>query len=212
MRIQRDFLTAYELPRPARLAANLYAACFPLMKLLPARYILERARADGKLLPCGKVAETTSGTLGLALAMLSATEGFKLTLISATSLIDQSLTDRLRNLGAHLEIIEDPEGSGAQRERLTRLQAILEEQPGTFWPRQYDNPDNRLYVTMPPGIIAMILASHVAANPRLPSPGATFGRNLWKTPRSKSWKRHMSLVFCKASACLSTRHSLHPPS
>ncbi|RJE87222.1 PLP-dependent cysteine synthase family protein [Paracoccus onubensis] len=144
MKIQRDFLTAYELPRPARLASNLYAACFPLMKLLPARYILERAKADGKLLRCGKVAETTSGTLGLALAMLSATEGFKLTLISATSLMDEPLMSRLRNLGTHIEIIEDPVGSGAQRERLTRLQAILEEQPDTFWPRQYDNPDNRL--------------------------------------------------------------------
>ena len=84
MTIQRNFLTAYERPHLARLASNLYAARFPLMKLLPARYILERAKADGKLLPGGKVAETTSGTFGLALAMISATEGFKLTLISAT--------------------------------------------------------------------------------------------------------------------------------
>lgn len=144
MTIQRDFLTAYELPRPARLTSNLYAACFPLMKLLAARYILERARADGKLLPGGKVVETTSGTLGLALAMLSATEGFKLKLISATSLMDELLVDRLRSLGADLEIIEDSVGSGAQPERLARLQAILEEEPETFWPRQYDNPDNRL--------------------------------------------------------------------
>lgn len=139
-----DFLTAYERPRLARLAPNLFAACFPLMKLLPARFMLERAQAAGRLQPGGAVAETTSGTFGLALAMLSAVRGFELTLVSAASLIDETLRRRLELLGATLHVIDDREGSGVQRERLERLNAILKNRPETFWPRQYDNPDNRL--------------------------------------------------------------------
>ncbi|MCT9000166.1 PLP-dependent cysteine synthase family protein [Chelativorans intermedius] len=139
-----DFLAAYETPRLARLAPNLFAACFPLMKLLPARFMLERAEATGHLQHGGPVAETTSGTFGLALALLAAVRGFDLTLVSAASLIDDRLRRRLEFLGAIVHIIDDPEGSGAQRERLAQLHTILEDRPETFWPRQYDNPDNRM--------------------------------------------------------------------
>ena len=139
-----DFLAAYEKPRFARLAPNLFAACFSLMKLLPARFMLERAEATGQLRRGGPVAETTSGTFGLALSLLSAVRGFDLTLISASSLINDALRRRLEFLGATVHVIEDPEGSGAQRERLDRLNAILKDHPETFWPRQYDNLDNRM--------------------------------------------------------------------
>lgn len=139
-----EFLAAYETPRLARLAPNLFAACFPLMKLLPARFMLERAQAAGRLRSGGPVAETTSGTFGLALAMLSAVRGFDLILVSAASLIDERLRRRLELLGATLHVIDDRKGSGVQRERLERLNAILKDRPETFWPRQYNNPDNRL--------------------------------------------------------------------
>jgi cysteine synthase A len=139
-----DFLVAYEKPRLARLAPNLFAACFSLMKLLPARFMLERAQATGRLQPGGPIAETTSGTFGMALAMLAAVRGFELILVSAASLIDETLRRRLEYLGATVHVIDDPEGSGAQRERLARLNGILQDRPEIFWPRQYDNPDNRL--------------------------------------------------------------------
>lgn len=139
-----DFLAAYAMPRIARLAPNLFAACFSLMKLLPARYMLERAQAIGRLQPGGIVAETTSGTFGLALAMVAAVRGFELILVSATSLLDEKLRRRLELLGAIVHVIDDLEGSGAQRERLAHLDAILHDRPETFWPRQYDNPDSRL--------------------------------------------------------------------
>jgi cysteine synthase A len=92
----------------------------------------------------GPVAETTSGTFGLALAMLAAARGLGLTLVSATSLIDEALRHRLELLGATVHVIDDLDGSGAQRERLARLDKILQDRPETFWPRQYDNPDNGL--------------------------------------------------------------------
>ncbi|UGY16853.1 pyridoxal-phosphate dependent enzyme [Bradyrhizobium septentrionale] len=138
------FLAAYETPRPARLAPNLFAACFPLMKLIPARFMIARARASGRLAPGGHIVETTSGTFGLALAMVAAAHDYRLTIISAKTLVDRTLRCRLKLLGARLDIVDDPEGSGAQSRRLERLQAIRTEHAGTFWPGQYDNPESCL--------------------------------------------------------------------
>lgn len=138
-----DYLRAFETPRFAALSANLNAACFPLMKLLPARFMVDRAEASGRLRRGGSIVETTSGTFGLAIAMLAAARGYDLTLITASSLIDLKLTQRLERLGARVLAIDDPKGDGNQPGRLNRLQTILEEKPETYWPRQYDSPENR---------------------------------------------------------------------
>jgi cysteine synthase A len=137
-------LAAYETPRTVRLAPNLHAACFSLMKLLPARFMLDRAAADGRLPRGGHIAETTSGTFGLALAMLAAVRGYQLTLVSASSLLDDRFRRRIEQLGAEVVVTQDPDRSGNQLGRLHQLETILAERPGTFWPRQYDNPDNPL--------------------------------------------------------------------
>ena len=60
------------------------------MKLLPARYMLDRAQANGKLRPNGPVAEIISGTFGLAPAMLAA--GF----CPFLGLSEHNLFDRFR--------------------------------------------------------------------------------------------------------------------
>ena len=60
---------AYQIPRVVRLTPNLYAVCFTLMKMIPARYILRRAVREGRLEPGTVIVESTSGTFGLALAM-----------------------------------------------------------------------------------------------------------------------------------------------
>lgn len=139
-----DYLRAYETPRFARLAHNLNAACFSLMKMLPARFMADRAEASGQLARGGRIIETTSGTFGLAIAMLAAVRRYELTLVTASSLIDLKLTRRLEQLGARVIAIDDPRGDGNQGGRLAYLQQSLKAHPATFWPRQYDSPDNRL--------------------------------------------------------------------
>lgn len=114
MKHATSFLSAYEMPRPVQLRRNLFAAFFPLMKLLPARFMLDRAVDGGLLKQGGHIVETTSGTFGLALAMLSAIGGYKLGLVSADSLIDDVMLRRLTSLGAEVHIVGDPEKSGAQ--------------------------------------------------------------------------------------------------
>ncbi|WP_245453599.1 PLP-dependent cysteine synthase family protein [Aminobacter sp. MSH1] len=128
----------------AALSPNLVAAAFPLMKLMPARYILDRAAADSALHTGTRIVETTSGTFGMALALLAASRGYRLTLVTAASLIDAKYRSRLEGLGATMIITADPDGNGDQLRRLQRLDDIRREEPDCFWPRQYDNPGNAL--------------------------------------------------------------------
>jgi cysteine synthase len=135
-----DATEAYQLPRLIRLAPNLYAASFTLMKLIPARYILRKAAADGKLEPGTVIVETTSGTFGLALAMQAVQMSRQLMLVS-DPVIDDRLYRRLADLGA---VVERVPAAGLQR--LAQIQAELN---ATFCPEQYTNPDNpRSYATV----------------------------------------------------------------
>jgi S-sulfo-L-cysteine synthase (3-phospho-L-serine-dependent) len=132
---------ALELPSLIRLDRNLYGARFTLMKLLPARFILDQARKEHRIWPGATIAETTSGTFGLALAILCATRGYKLILVSDPA-IDLPMRRRLEDLGATVEICVTPAPEGGfQRARLDLLNEILA-RSGAFCPSQYHNPHN----------------------------------------------------------------------
>ncbi|MCF1596028.1 cysteine synthase family protein [Streptomyces muensis] len=133
---------AQMMPRLIRLGPNLYGAVFSLMKLLPARYILQRAQERGELDVDTVIVETTSGTFGLALAMQSALMRRELILVSDPA-IDGNLYRRLTDLGAGVEICQEPSPVGGfQEARLRRLAEIRAGLPSSFCPEQYSNPDN----------------------------------------------------------------------
>jgi cysteine synthase len=139
-----DAVDAYRLPRLVRLAPNLFGACFTLMKMVPARYILRRAAAQGLLGPGTTIVETTSGTFGLALAMQAARMGRRLILVS-DPVIDERLYRRLADLGAQVNRVPagaDQQPGGYQGARLRRLREIMDTHPDAFCPEQYSNPDN----------------------------------------------------------------------
>ncbi|MDH6234881.1 cysteine synthase [Mesorhizobium soli] len=144
MNFEIDYFRALETPRLARLGPNIVAAAFPLMKLMPARFILDRAEKSGELKAGVHIVETTSGTFGMAVALLAAARGYRLTLVTAATLIDQAYQHRLERLGANVVPIEDERGDGNQSGRLAHLQAIMESEADTFWTRQYDSAGNWL--------------------------------------------------------------------
>lgn len=112
------------------------------MKLMPARFILENARAQGLLKPGTLVVETTSGTFGLALAMLCRLHGDHLHLVSDPA-VDRPLHRRLTDLGAVVDIVSEPAAvGGLQQARLDRLAAVRAAYPDHFWPAQYSNSGN----------------------------------------------------------------------
>jgi cysteine synthase A len=139
-----DATDAYQMPRLIRLGPNLYGAAFTLMKMVPARYILNKAQDSGQLEPGTVIVETTSGTFGLALAMHAIRLDRQLILVS-DPVIDDRLYRRLLDLGTTVERVPASAGTGPggfQAARLTRLRQIQAGHARTFCPEQYTNPDN----------------------------------------------------------------------
>ena len=140
--INRTIVDALVLPRIVQIEDRLYAACFQLMKLLPARQILEQAHQEGLIRPGSVIIETTSGTFGIALAMICALKDYRLILVSDPA-IDPSLKRRLEDLGTRVEIVKEPAAVGGyQRSRLDRMAEVQREFPDHFCPSQYANPLN----------------------------------------------------------------------
>lgn len=115
-------------PRYLWLRPNLVAVQFPLMKLLPARALVAAAPGASALI------ESSSGTMGLALATVAAPLGIPLTLV--TPRLSHALRTHLGAIGSTRLIEVD----GDQNERLERLAAELARTPSLHWTRQYSNP------------------------------------------------------------------------
>ena len=133
---------AFMLPKIVRIKSNLYLACFDLIKLIPAQYILNKAAKENKIGKGSVIIESSSGTFGLALAMYCRLHGYKLILVS-DPIIDESFRHRLEDLGAQVEIVNGTAYNGnIQKARLERMALIKEQYPEHFHPGQYIKPEN----------------------------------------------------------------------
>lgn len=142
-RIYDSVSSALDHPDLIRLRPGLVAAAFRLMKLVPAKYIIEKALAEGQLDPEMPVLETSSGTFAMGLGIVCAEKRIPFHIVSDAA-IDERLQARLHQLGGRVQIVgSDAAGSSVQVRRLEALQEQLRNNPGGFWPRQYDNLDNQ---------------------------------------------------------------------
>lgn len=131
------------LPQLIELEEGLIAAVFRLMKLLPAKFVVERALADGRLNHRDGLVETSSGTYALGLGIACAENGVPFTIVSDAA-IDDSLRRRLQDLGGDVHIVtKSHSGANVQVLRLEAVKRHLAERPETFWPSQYNNAENR---------------------------------------------------------------------
>ncbi|PKV77463.1 PLP-dependent cysteine synthase family protein [Nocardia fluminea] len=122
--------------------AKLEAASIAGMKARAAVSMLRAASARGELAPGATIIESTSGTLGLGLALACKALGHPVLLV-----VDDELEPDLRALFSAfqipLDVVTTPHPTGGwQQARLDRLAALLAATPGAYWPDQYDNPDN----------------------------------------------------------------------
>ncbi|WP_406320100.1 pyridoxal-phosphate dependent enzyme [Streptomyces sp. NBC_01637] len=137
-----SIVEASVLPRLIRLGPNLCGAAFTLMKLLPARFMIDRAEQRGDLRPGTTVLETSSGTFALGLAMVCRLRGYPLVIVGDPA-IDPVLRRRLLELNTRVEICHEPSPEGGfQRARLDRLEELRAEYPNHYVPGQYHNRDN----------------------------------------------------------------------
>ena len=112
------------------------------MKDRAALHMIGRALDRGDLLPGGHIVESTSGTLGLGLALAGVVHGIPVTLVTDPGL-EPIIRRMLRAYGATVDLVESPHPTGGWQEaRRSRVAALLSSVPGAYCPDQYHNPDN----------------------------------------------------------------------
>ncbi|MFI7129227.1 PLP-dependent cysteine synthase family protein [Nonomuraea sp. NPDC050153] len=108
----------------------------------PALHMVRQARARGELLPGATVVESTSGTLGLGLALAGIVYGHPVVLVGDPGM-EPLMCRLLSSYGVRLEIVTEPHPVGGwQQARRERVQRLLADLPGSYCPDQYNNPDN----------------------------------------------------------------------
>ncbi|MDH6522283.1 PLP-dependent cysteine synthase family protein [Streptomyces sp. SAI-090] len=107
-----------------------------------ALYMVRAARERGQLLPGARIVESTSGTLGLGLALAGAAYGHPVTVVTDPGM-EPLMTGLLTAYGADVDLVTTPHPEGgwqsARRERVAELLAV---HPDAWCPDQYNNPDN----------------------------------------------------------------------
>ncbi|MFE2425923.1 PLP-dependent cysteine synthase family protein [Streptomyces sp. NPDC059373] len=108
----------------------------------PGLHMVAAARSRGELAPGAPIVESTSGTLGLGLALAGITYGHPVTLVADPGL-EPLMVHQLQAYGARVEVVAEPHPAGGwQQARRDRVRALLDRQPGAWCPDQYHNPDN----------------------------------------------------------------------
>ncbi|MEU2715529.1 PLP-dependent cysteine synthase family protein [Streptomyces sp. NPDC007205] len=107
-----------------------------------ALHMVDAARKRGALPPGAPIIESTSGTLGLGLALAGITYGHPVTVVSDPGM-EPLMVHQLRALGAHVDVVTEPAPRGGWQEaRRRRVSELLARTPAAWCPDQYNNPDN----------------------------------------------------------------------
>jgi 2,3-diaminopropionate biosynthesis protein SbnA len=114
------------------------------MKDRPARYIIEGGIADGSIPPGAHLIESSSGNFGIAVAIAARLYGLRFTCVVDPKTTRANLA-LLRQLGAHVEMVSEPdEAGGYLHSRIRRVQELVREIPDGVWINQYANERNWL--------------------------------------------------------------------
>ncbi|MFI5756715.1 PLP-dependent cysteine synthase family protein [Streptomyces sp. NPDC051569] len=107
-----------------------------------ALFMVARARERGELAPGARIVESTSGTLGLGLALAGVTFGHPVTVVTDPGM-EPLMTGLLTAYGADIERVGAPDPVGGwQQARRRRVAELLAAHPDAWCPDQYHNPDN----------------------------------------------------------------------
>jgi 2,3-diaminopropionate biosynthesis protein SbnA len=108
----------------------------------PAKFIIEQGLRDGSIPKGAHLIESTSGNLGVALAMMSRVHHLQLTCVVDPNISKTNL--EIMNLyGAHIEMVTERDACGGYLEtRIARVKSLLQEKQNGVWINQYANVRN----------------------------------------------------------------------
>ncbi|WP_427919107.1 PLP-dependent cysteine synthase family protein [Streptomyces sp. cg40] len=108
----------------------------------PGLHMVRGARRRGELTAGAPIVESSSGTLGLGLALAGLTYGHPVTVVTDPGM-EPAMVRLLTALGAHVDHVTRPHPDGGwQQARRERVAELLTRAPGAYCPDQYHNPDN----------------------------------------------------------------------
>ncbi|WP_304528773.1 PLP-dependent cysteine synthase family protein [Pseudonocardia sp. MH-G8] len=108
----------------------------------PALHMIRCARERGDLRPGARIVESTSGTLGLGLALAGIAYEHPVTLVSDPGM-EPMMVRMLRAYGAQVDVVDRPSPQGGWQEaRREHVRDLLARDPDAYCPDQYNNPDN----------------------------------------------------------------------
>ncbi|MBL1076582.1 PLP-dependent cysteine synthase family protein [Nocardia sp. 2] len=112
------------------------------MKDRPALHMVRRAEQRGDLAPGARIIESTSGTLGLGLALAGLVYRHPVTVVTDPGL-EPLVARMLTAYGARVDLVAQPHPVGGwQQARRDRVAELLAAEPDSWCPDQYTNPDN----------------------------------------------------------------------
>ncbi|GHO57938.1 2,3-diaminopropionate biosynthesis protein SbnA [Ktedonobacter robiniae] len=108
----------------------------------PARFIIEQGLKDGHITAQTHLIESSSGNLGIALAMVSRIYGLTFTCVVDPKIALTNLRI-LKQLQANIEMVTTPDDqNGYLKTRIKRVHELLESIPASQWINQYANQLN----------------------------------------------------------------------
>ncbi|MCI5144657.1 MAG: cysteine synthase family protein, partial [Candidatus Electrothrix sp. AR3] len=98
--------------------------------------MLDAAEVDGLIFPETIIIEPTSGNTGIGLAFICASRGYRLILT-----MPETMSVERRKLLEHFgaELVLTP-GAAGMKGAISRAQELLEENPSSWMPNQFENP------------------------------------------------------------------------
>lgn len=118
------------------------------MKDRVAKKIILEAKRTGELRDGMPIIESSSGTMACGIALVGTSLGHEVHIVTDPR-IDAITQAKLTTLGCQVHIVEKMGIHGWQSARLERLHEIIGQYPGSFWSRQYENPQNpRAYIEL----------------------------------------------------------------
>jgi 2,3-diaminopropionate biosynthesis protein SbnA len=112
------------------------------IKLKTARNLVQAAEHAGVGMPATRLIESSSGNLGVALAIICADKGYPLTCVTDPN-ANGSAVRIMRALGAEVTVIHERDANGGHLgARIAHIQRRLAAEPDLYWLNQYGNPSN----------------------------------------------------------------------
>ncbi len=106
-----------------------------------AKFIIEDAEQRGLLKPGGVIVENSSGNTGAALAMIAAIKGYKC-IITMPDKMSEEKQNLMRAFGAEVVVTPTDVPADSPESYYSTARRIASETPNSFYPDQYNNPQN----------------------------------------------------------------------